>query len=109
LFLTNVARAVWAVQQVLEGAKKRRLFPTRYGVTFFSVHDVWLYIAIMDAKVCPICRAHERTGEFHGDHLRAEFPYLEIIDENTIKAHAHMPRDDNCRCYFARKLEKEED
>jgi len=105
-----MAYAVKAVEVVVtfEGAKKRRPEPWRTGVTYFSVHDIWLYQAIMDAKVCPICLAHEETGEFRGNHLRAKFPYLEIQDVGTIKVHAHMPRDDNCRCYLIRKIEEPE-
>lgn len=99
----NIFEVVEAVRAV-EGAKLRRTFPTRYGVTFFSEQDVWLYQAVMDARTCPVCTSHEDQGEFHGSHLRAKFPYLEIIDENTIKVHAHMPRDDNCRCLLVRKI-----
>ena len=109
--LCEVARVVHAIETV-EGAQKRRLFPTRYGVTFFSIHDVWLYNAVMDSKVCLICRGHEATGEFRGNHLRARFPYLVIIDENTIGG----PEPDggglahpNCRCYLTRKLELEKE
>lgn len=80
------------------------LIPKRYGVTFFSKHDTWLYQAVLDDRLCPICDRHDDTAEFNGLHLRAKFPYYEIIDENTIKVHAHMPRDDNCRCILVRKI-----
>lgn len=101
--LQSIAEVV-AVVQAVEGAKKRKDFPLRYGVTFFSKHDTWLYQAIMDDRLCPICDRHDDTAEFNGLHLRAKFPYLEIIDENTIKVHAHLPRDDNCRCVLVRKI-----
>lgn len=72
--------------------------------TFFSVHDVWLYDARLDSKVCPVCRANEdyadAHGGFRGDHLRAHFPYLEIVDVATIKAKVHP----NCRCLLLRKM-----
>lgn len=103
--LNEIVQAVRAVQQVVEGAQKRRLFPTRYGVTFFSKHDVWLYHAVMDTKVCLTCRYYEEIGQFLGNHIRLIFPYLEIIDENTIEVNVHP----NCRCYLARKLEAEEE
>jgi len=103
--LIAVARVVKAVQ-IVEGALKRRTFPTRYGVTFFSIQDVWLYHGVTDSKICPVCRDHEQTYEFRGNHLRATFPYLEIMDENTIKANVHP----NCRCYLVRFIgEPEED
>ena len=92
------------VIQAVEGAKKRKDFPLRPGVTFFSILDVWLYQAVMDERLCLICDRHDDVGEYRGHHLRVRFPYLEIIDENTIKAHAHMPRDDNCRCFLVRQI-----
>lgn len=72
--------------------------------TFFSELDVWLYVEVMDAKVCLVCRRNARWsdmyGGFKGDHLRANFPYLEIVDVNTIKANVHP----NCRCFLLRKI-----
>lgn len=89
---------------------KRRIKPGHRHVpgetaTFFSVHDVWLYQARSDTKVCPVCRENEiwsnLHGGFRGDHLRAHFPWLEIQDVNTIKANVHP----NCRCLLVRKLD----
>ena len=101
LLVREVVAAVAAVRE----AKKRVDFPTRYGVTFFSVHDIWLWQSQLDAKVCPVCDGHEDRGEFRGNHLRAQFPYLELIDENTIYPNAHP----NCRCRLVRKIEKDVD
>lgn len=89
----DVVRAVAAV--------KRIDFPTQRGVTFFSVHDVWLWQSELDHKVCPICRGHETSHEFRGNHLRRDFPYLEVVDLVTIYPNAHP----NCRCRLVRKLE----
>ena len=97
--LIDVVQVVRAVQMV-EGALKRRTFPTRYGVTYFSILDVWLYYGVTDSKICPVCRGHELIGEFRGNHLRSTFPYLEIIDEGTIKVNVHP----NCRCYLSRYI-----
>lgn len=94
--IIQVVRAV----QLVEGAQKRRDFPTRPGVTFFSIQDMWLYHGVTDTKICPVCRAFELEYEFRGNHLRATFPYLELIDENTVKANVHP----NCRCYLRRYL-----
>ena len=90
--VVDVVRAVAAV---------KRIIPTRYGVTFFSVHDVWLWQSELDHKVCPVCRGHEESHEFRGNHLRAKFKWLIIVDETTIYPNAHP----NCRCRLVRKLE----
>jgi len=76
--MSQLIRAVIAAVVVHEGTKKRRLFPYRPSVTFFSHADIWILQARGDTKVCPICRELEDIGEFRGDHLRAAFPYLEI-------------------------------
>lgn len=101
----NVMPNVTQVVEVVKAVEAYSiLIPRRYGVTFFSKQDTWLYQAVEDERLCPICDRHADTHIFNGLHLRAKFPYWEIIDENTIKAHAHMPRDDNCRCYLVRKI-----
>jgi len=74
--------------------------PQRAGVTYFSVHNVWLFQAVMDTKVCTLCRHYETANEWNGNALRSEFPYLEIVDEGTVKANVHP----NCRCYLVRKI-----
>lgn len=108
----HVAEAVYAVRQFRE-AKKRIDFPTRPGVTFFSGNDIWLYDPREDSITCEICRniADQASlmGGFNGNSLRALFPFLQIIDENRIKAHAHMPRDDNCRCFLNRYIDDPKD
>jgi hypothetical protein len=86
-----------AVAVALE-AKKRIDFPTRSGVTFFSVKDQWLYVAVLDGKTCDLCRSHEDKGTFLGNELRRTFPDLEVIDEDMIQVHAHL----NCRCFLIR-------
>ena len=96
--LVSVVHAVRAVS-----ALKRRPEPWRPVVTYFSIHDIWLYQAVADAKVCELCRRYEEHGEFHGNHLRRNFPYLEILDVNTIAANVHP----NCRCYLIRLIEEE--
>ena len=97
--IINVVEAVKAVQRI-QVEHRHEPGPT---ATFFSVHDVWLYVAVMDTRVCLVCRDHEQTGEFRGNHLRATFPYLEIIDVGTIEANVHP----NCRCYLTRLLEED--
>ena len=95
----QIARVVEIVRAV---EAKRIDFPTRYGVTFFSENDVWLFDATLDSKVCKVCRVAEEIGEFRGNNLRLNFPYWEIIDENTILPHVHP----NCRCVLKRVIGK---
>lgn len=105
--LTEMMSAVHAVEAI-QRIPQSTMFPPRYRiVTYFSEQDVWLYQAVMDNRVCPICKGHEEhkgTGRFRGDHLRAKFPYLEIGDINTIQVNVHP----NCRCYLTRLLHREE-
>jgi len=110
--MSQLVREVVAAVIAVREAKKRIDFPTRYGVTFFSVHDVWLWQSALDSKVCPVCDANEDKGEFRGNHLRARFPYLVILDENTIGgpgAGGDGLVHPNCRCRLVRKLEKDLD
>jgi len=93
-YLEHIVGAVHAVRE----AKKRIDFPIRYGTTFFSYLDFWMWQAELDTKVCPICLQHEKTEVFIGNHLRVKFPYLLILDENTIEPRAHP----NCRCLLVR-------
>ena len=100
------AEAAAAVAAVLAcEAKKRVPSGQRPGVTYFSMWDTWLFQAVMDERTCQLCLHYETAYEWHGDQLRSEFPYLEIMDEMTIKANVHP----NCRCYLVRKTGFEED
>lgn len=96
---------VLQVVQAVEGAIKRRPEPQRVAVTYFSEHDTWLFQEVIDARLCPECRAYaERNGgSYTGLHLRGTFPYLMIQDLNMIKVNVHP----NCRCYLAREIEPE--
>jgi len=64
----------------------------------FTEFDWWRFDARMTSpKTCPICK--ELDGRhYRGDRIATEFPYHIIMAVNRVKAHAHMPRDDNCRC-----------
>ena len=68
--------------------------------TFFSRLDIWLYREISDNKLCHVCRANAELegGLYEGNHIRAFFPYLEILDEDTIAVNEHP----NCRCVLVR-------
>jgi hypothetical protein len=117
LSLTEIVQAVRAVQQVMEGAKKRispalKKVQKRTGVTFYSRLDFWEYDAVFDNRLCSQCANHVKTGVFAGSDLRSIFPYHTILDVNTIGG--PEPNGDglvhpHCRCRLRRKLEKEED
>jgi hypothetical protein len=94
--LCQIIDAVKAVEE----AKKRLDFPLRSGVTFFSQRDIWIFQAQADSKTCPSCNGAEDVSRWYGNHLRLFFPYLEIIDENTIYPHVHP----NCRCRLVRYI-----
>jgi len=94
LKLVSIVRAV-------REATKRIPKPQRSGVTYFSMWDTWLFQSVFDARRCDVCDAHEVVDVYYGDQLRRWFPYLEILDENTIQANVHP----NCRCYLVRKID----
>jgi len=93
----EVVAAVIAVREA-----KQRIFIG--GATFFSKHDIWKYIEISDDRLCPVCRGYaqagigDEIGEYRGNRIRGFFPYLEILDVNTIAVNVHP----NCRCVLVR-------
>ena len=109
----TIAGVVEAVRQFRE-AKLRKDFPTRSGVTFFSVHDIWTWQARGDA--CPLCDPLDGQ-QFTGQHIRAKYPYLIVLDENTLGGQGYLGggkagaglRHPNCRCILVRRLDKPED
>ena len=98
------SREAVAIAVAVHEARKRKI-PDWKNITFFGKHDAWRYVEKDDDRLCPICRKHATKPIWFGDALRYFFPYLEIMDENTIRVRAHMPRDDNCRCILKRDVE----
>ena len=101
--IIDVVEAVKAVQRI---QPEHRHQPGE-KTTFYSKHDIWLYDARMDSKVCPKCRYYEEIGQFLGNHIRLIFPNHKIQDVNTIGG----PEPDggglvhpNCRCLLVRKI-----
>lgn len=94
--MTQIVEAVKAVQRVPKELRRK---------TFFGKYELWMYNAVLDDRLCDICLEFEKNPRFLGSALRTIFPYLEILDEDTIKVHAHMPRDDHCRCTLNRVTE----
>ena len=76
-----------------------------YGLTYFSIHDIWLYQEVSDHKTCELCRRYAEHEDYHGNRLRMLFPYLEILDEYTIAANVHP----NCRCVLVRYIGEPEE
>ncbi len=74
------------------------------AITFFSEEDVWQHHGVFDERICEVCIEFQ-FQIYHGNALREVFPYLEIVDIDRIDIHAHMPRDDNCRCWLSRVYE----
>lgn len=93
-----------AIIDVVEAVKAvQRIQPEHRGewnATFFSRLDFWTYHAVFDTKLCDRCAAHAKTLVFAGSDLRGIFPYLEIVDVNTINVNVHP----NCRCFLTRKI-----
>jgi len=60
------------------------------GITWYSMFDVWTYIAEgpIDEN-CPKCMELD-AQDFQGSYLRAMFPDLVILDEDTIYPNVHM-------------------
>ena len=65
--------------------------------SFFSAYDLWHYMGVSDEKLCELCEVNDGM-DMTGDVLRGKFPYLEIIDKNTIYPNTHP----NCRCVLVR-------
>ena len=83
------------VRAVLEAIK--RIPPHLKGTTFFSANDQWFYIAMSDDRVCPECD-ELNGGIFDGNYLRYVFPWLRVMDEDTIFPMVHP----HCRCILHR-------
>lgn len=97
-----MSRAFHLVQLVKARGRK----PAGYKVTFFSERDEWWFDGILDARICPACEEMNWVKNFKGTHLRREFPYLMIIDPNTIGGPAPGGRGlvhPHCRCRLRRK------
>ena len=84
----------------MDAVKRVRKSEFPAGTTFFSENDLWLFQETLDTRVCELCRTAAQIGIFRGNNLRVNFPYLEIVDVNTIYPNVHP----NCRCVLHRIL-----
>lgn len=92
--LIHVIHAVTASQD----ARHRIPLEYRDKITFFSDYDLWAYHYVHDDRVCPVCERHGDMSVIIGSKIRLLFPYLEIVDVNTIRVHEHP----HCRCTLTR-------
>jgi len=67
------------------------------GPSYFGAEDQWQFIASNMSNMCPDCGSID-LDYYWGNELRGLFPYLDVVDLNTIYAHVHP----NCRCVLAR-------
>ena len=100
--MSSPREAVEIVMAVQEAQK--RIDRTQYplSTTFFSKLDHWLYNAV-STGACDTCLFFERmqpADGYPGDWLRMNFPYLEIVDVDTIYPNVHP----NCRCTLSRVI-----
>lgn len=74
--------------------------------TFFSVHDIWRFELHRSPGTCEACEELEGSS-WPGSQLRTPFPYLTILDADTIGGPdagdglVHK----NCRCRLRRVVE----
>src|SRR5512143_2904567 len=77
-----VVAAVLQVEELLQWQEAQARIPFwLQGQTFFSEWDFWAFTSIMDDRTCFSCNVLDKMV-FAGAELRADFPYLEIIDGN---------------------------
>ena len=76
-----------AVRRIPDGISRRR--------PFFTQGTLWFFLAT--AGACPTCQGYSGSI-FAGDELRSEFPYLNVLDEDTIAPDIHP----NCNCTLHR-------
>jgi hypothetical protein len=91
--------AVIAVQEQLDWEEIKRIPDWLRSQTFFGEFDLWLLQTIepADDRICFGCTVLDKIV-FTGLELRSAFPWLEVIDANTIMAKVHP----NCRCKLLR-------
>lgn len=85
--------------QIVQVVKAVQRKPSEYRtVTFFGEYDLWRFVPKFDDKLCPTCLGHAANEYFRGKYIRGLFPYLKIVDANTIDVEVHP----NCRCFLIR-------
>jgi len=90
-----------AVEAIL-AVQEKTWIPTDLDTpkTFFSENDWWQYGKSYGANMCHQCDFFGDVHFFSGTDIRLSFPYLEIVDEDTIYPWVHP----NCNCILTRVL-----
>lgn len=102
--IIDVVRAVEETDDYITMLERSRIPSDLKGHSFFGEYDVWFYKARMitgapkvKGATCWRCQVLDQMT-FLGLELRMAFPYLIVIDENTIMAMVHM----HCYCILHR-------
>ena len=95
----EAVEAVSALEAYLEWETIKRIPDYLRGQSFFGEYDLWLFQTIepADKRICFSCTVLDKIV-WTGLELRSAFPWLEIVDGNTIWARVHP----NCRCKLSR-------
>ena len=98
------SRKLAVLGAIIAHEAKKRIPPDLKG-PFFGEYDLWMYDAVLDNKLCLDCLENEANPRFLGGELRTKFPYMVVLDENTIGG--PEPNGDglvhpNCRCRLRR-------
>lgn len=96
--LTELIEVVQAVQEVAE----KTWIPANLDTsqTFFGVNDWWMYGKSYHPNMCHQCDFYGDIHFFNGGDIRLTFPYMEIVDDDTINVNVHP----NCSCILTRVL-----
>jgi len=82
--LAQMVEAVQAVEAVELFRAKQRIPEHLRKYSFFGDGDFWDFTGPEDTKTCNICYNLRLTMPFVGSRIRGYFPYLVILDANTI-------------------------
>lgn len=92
------------IQKAWQFLESLRYIPTELkGITFFGLHDWWIYHKSYHPNMCRLCDFYGDMGFFNGTDLRRTFPRLTIDDEDTIEPNVHP----HCGCSLSRVTEHE--
>lgn len=69
-------------------------------LTFFGVNDWWIYGQSESPNMCGQCDFYGNIKFFNGTDIRGTFPYLNILDDDTIEPWVHP----HCGCLLTRVL-----
>ena len=103
--MSQLTSEYMAVVAAVLAFQEKKWIPPDVKIPVFGKYDLWMYDAVLDNKLCLDCLEHEKQPRFLGSELRTKFPYMVVLDENTIGG--PEPNGDglvhpNCRCRLHR-------